>query len=118
MENNNYLSVSNEPAKYMVFKKEFISHLAGHHSLTYEYQDSIPLSAAFGNSVFQNGALIIEGNNIRITFNEVDGKGMRVFTDYRISLMALKMFLDRGFIEEKEISPHGYFGTADNMVKL
>lgn len=118
MENNNYIQQIDSPVKYMVFKKEFISHLAGHQVLTYQYEDSIPLSATFGNSVYQNGALIIEGNKIRITFNEVDGKGMRVFNDYHISLIVLKLFLDRGFIEEREISPHGYFGTAANMVKL
>lgn len=117
MENNNFLQVSDDPVKYMVFKKEFISYLADYHKMTYEYNDSIPLSSVFGNSVYQNGGLIIEGGRIRITFNEVVGE-MRVFNDYNISLIALKMFLDRGFIEEREISPHGYFGTAANMVKL
>lgn len=105
MENNHFLQMTNDPVKYMVFKKEFIMHLAGYHKITYHYEDNVPLSKIFANTPYQNGALLLLGGEISITFNEKDGNGYIVFNEYAIDIITLIEFANRGFIIECDISP-------------
>ena len=103
MENNSFLQVSTDPISYMFFKIEYLPYLIGYHKTSYQYDNSPELSKIFANSPYQNGALLLHDGEITITFNEVINDCI-IFNDYSIDLITLKMFLEMGYIEIKDVS--------------
>ena len=101
MEQNNFLSVSDEPMAYLHFKKEYIPYLVEYHNLNYSFEYSEQLNKIFKNSPYKNGALQIFKNEITITFSSVVDRRI-VLNDYVIDLFEFKMFLEMEYIEVRE----------------